>query len=87
VTPESRWWPLCERCLLSGTARKVARFEAREVGSSVVFTAHCHGETEQCTVALADARMMLSETAGLAVSGASEPALRLAPNLAFPSIA
>lgn len=83
MTPESRWWPACWQCFHSGRPRKVERFEMREAGPTVVFTAHCHGEREQCIVPLADARRMLSDT-NLDIA---EPALRLAPGRAFPSIA
>ena len=84
LTPESPWWPLCWVCLHSGRPRKVELFETSEQGHSVVFTAHCHGETEACSIPLADARRMLGEAAGDPMIDASS---RLAPGMAFPSIA
>lgn len=85
ITPESRWWPACWRCFHGGRPRKVERFEWREQGSTVIFTAHCHGGTEECTVPLADARRMLGATddAGPVFGAGSE----LVPGRAFPSIA
>ena len=85
IGPESRWWPACWVCFHSGRPRKVERFEWREQGLSVVFTAHCHGASETCPVPLADARRMLGSADDAAPT--IDAGITLAPGRAFPSTA